>query len=1001
MHQIAAGQKKEFDKINALLAVLVAIISFIIYRLTVAPTLSYWDCGEFIACAHILGNPHPPGSPLFVLVGRVFDLLHLGADVAFRINLVSVVSSTFSAMFTYLVMVRLVSSWYAGTQNYRLGRLIAYVAGITGALFMAFGETNWNNSVEAEVYGLSMLLMMAMFWLGLKWFDYRYSPQGQRIVLLTAFLAMLSVGVHLTVFLVVPFVAVFFSLKREASHNDWGVIAGFFVFELLLIMVLTGSYANYRIFLGLSAVAFVGVLFYVRNKIHWPVLLSFAALSPIMIGFYPFLAGLIIWSVLATLIYFATRKELWRLAMLIMVAGAIGFSVHIYIPVRSTMHPIIDENTPSRSFKTFVDFLDRKQYGNISMTERMFARRGTWQNQFGDHARMGFLRFFKDQYSSEALFPIFFIIGLLGMFVMAMRNPSWGYIFIALFLIASVGLVLYMNFADGTKYNPNTGDAYQEVRDRDYFFTPAFILFGMAIGLGMGGIMELVREWTSKLGEKTSRLAVIATSILVLTPIIPAQANYFANNRSRNHMAYCYAYNLLSSCDRNAILFTSGDNDTFPVWCVQEIYNFRKDIRVVNFSLLNTDWYTWQLSNLDFLSAVNHGYNLDSLAKAADASLDLSQTGQLVQRTDFVNVKADKIIREYIDSLAKNNSLPPGIVARVPISLTSDQILWEDTVIQGQVIARPKKPFYDAVRKRVSYLFPTLYQGQALKVATLMMENIILTNKWEYPIYFSSVSGNVRESPLKLPDRLYREGIIVKLTPDTAKMAYNIPRSDSLFFQVYKYTNLSDTTVAQNENASGIALTYPEKMLDFHMFVARSPDSAAADTLLDNICEAIPSYWRSRLSQRDMYLRQGDTAKAKEIVDQLLAYLHGFRDNNPNNVFFYQFLGTTYYILGDNAKAEENLLKAWDLNMDAENTFRALLTLYASERRPNEMLQVALEYKQYHEDDPIANDVIRNAQALLQSQQPTPMTPTTPVQIRPSQSSRQPAVPPPAPESGR
>ena len=102
---------------------------------------------------------------------------------------------------------------------------------------------------------------------------------------------MLSVGVHLTVFLVVPFVAVFFSLKREASHNDWGVIAGFFVFELLLIMVLTGSYANYRIFLGLSAVAFVGVLFYVRNKIHWPVLLSFAALSPIMIGFYPFLVG--------------------------------------------------------------------------------------------------------------------------------------------------------------------------------------------------------------------------------------------------------------------------------------------------------------------------------------------------------------------------------------------------------------------------------------------------------------------------------------------------------------------------------------------------------------------------------------------------------------------------------------------------------------------------------------------------------------------------------------
>ncbi len=1000
MDQSAAGQRREFDKTNALLAALVAVISFIIYRLTVAPTLSYWDCGEFIACAHILGNPHPPGSPLFVLVGRVFDLLHLGSNVAFRINLVSVVSSTFSAMFTYLVIVRLVNGWYEGTKDYRLGRLIAYVAGITGALFMAFGETNWNNSVEAEVYGLSMLLMMAMFWLGLKWFDYRYRPQGQRIVLLVAFLAMLSVGVHLTVFLVVPFVAVFFSLKRDATQNDWGVIAGFFVFELLLIMVLTGSLANYKIFLGLSAIAFVGVLFYLRYKIHWPILLSFAALSPIMIGFYPFLAGLIIWTIIAALVFFATRKELWRLAVLIMLAGTIGFSIHIYIPVRSTRHPIIDENTPSRSFTTFVNFLDRKQYGNISMTERMFVRRGSWANQFGDHARMGFWRFFTDQYSSKTLFPLLFIIGILGLIMMAIKKPSWGYIFAVFFLVASVGLVLYMNFADGTKYNKTTGDAYQEVRDRDYFFTPAFIIFGMAIGLGMGGIMELVRKGTSKMGEKKNRLAVILSAILVLTPIIPAQANYFANDRSRNYMAYYYAYNLLSSCEPNAILFTSGDNDTFPVWCIQEAYNFRKDVRVVNFSLLNTDWYTWQLSNLDLLSAVNAGYNLDSLAKAADASFDRRKTGQLVQKTDFVNIEADKKLREFIDSLGRKGSLPPGIIPRVPISLTDNQILWEDTVIQGQVISRPTKPFYDAVRKRAGYLFPTLYQGQALKVATLMMENIILTNKWEYPIYFSSVSGNVRESPLKLTDRLYREGIIVKLTPDTAKLAYNIPRSDSLFFQVYNYANLSDTTVEQNENATGIALTYPEKMLDFHMYVSRSPDSAMADSLLNRICEEIPSYWRSRMSQRDMYLKNGDTAKAEEAVNDLLTYLHGFRDMNPNNIFFYQFLGTTYYILGDNAKAEENLLKAWDINMDTENTFRTLLTLYASERRPNDMLRVAMEYKQYHEDDPIANDVIRNARMLMQQQSPTsmPSTTTPPVQVQPS---GQPATPPATPEGGQ
>ena len=161
MEQSAPVQGGNFDRVNAALAAIVALISFIVYRVTVAPTLSFWDCGEFIACAHILGNPHPPGSPLFVLVGRFFDLLPIGSDVAFRINLLSVVSSTFTAMFAYLIIVRLVSSWYKESPDYRLGRIIAYAAGFLGAMFAAFSQTNWNNSVETEVYGLSMLLTLA------------------------------------------------------------------------------------------------------------------------------------------------------------------------------------------------------------------------------------------------------------------------------------------------------------------------------------------------------------------------------------------------------------------------------------------------------------------------------------------------------------------------------------------------------------------------------------------------------------------------------------------------------------------------------------------------------------------------------------------------------------------------------------------------------------------------------------------------------------------------
>jgi len=980
----ANGTQKGFDKTNAVIAAVVALISFIIYRLTVAQTLSFWDCGEFIASSHILGNPHPPGSPLFIVVGRFFDLIPWASDVAFRINLFSVFCSTVAAVFAYLIIVRLVTSWYISNGAYKLGRLIAYASGFIGSLFVAFGQTNWNNSVETEVYGLAMAMMLIMLWLGFKWFDHRYTPAGQRIILLVAFLAMLSVGVHLTVFVVIPIVAIFFSLKREATATDWGLVAGFFIFELALIFMLSRGFSYYSMFMALSAIAFVALMFYLRQKIYWPILLSFGALSPIMISFYPFLYSLIAWSIICAVIWFVKRDSLWRLATFIMIAGAIGFSIHTFIPIRSAQHPVIDENTPSRNFKTFVDFLDRAQYGSMSMTKRMFVRRGAWENQFGDHARMGLMRFFKGQYSNKSLFPLFFLIGIYGLLMLAKRTPSWGYILIAFVLITTVGLVLYMNFADGTHYNTATGDAYQEVRDRDYFFTPGFILFGMAIGLGMGAIMETVRTATLKFGESRNRLAVMASLVLVLTPIVPVHANYFTNDRSKNRMAYDYAYNLLNSCDKDAILFTSGDNDTFPVWCVQEIYGIRKDIRVVNFSLLNTDWYSWQLSNVDLLSAVNAGYDIDSLARAADAA-GATVSSEMVAPTEIATPAIGSKARALLESLADRDALPRGIIKRVPVSLTDDQILWEDTVVQGQEMARPAKPYYDPVRRRPTYLLPTYYNDQPLRVATLMMENIILTNRWKYPVYFSAASGDVRETPLNLLERLERVGMVLKLSREKAGMGYLDQTSDSLFFKLYKYTNLADTMVAQDENATGIVLTYPEKMLDYQSWVYRGGDTARSDLIIDRICGEIPTYWRSRLSQRDMYYRKGDSAKGKEIQDEMLTYLHGYLNKNPENIFFSQFLGMIYMTLNDDQKAEQYLTQAWEMNHDKEQTFRALLALYAQMRRPNDMLRVAQEYRAYHADDPIANDVIRNAQMLMQGQGLPPVS-SPPVRVTPSPS---------------
>lgn len=933
MNQSGNGTAGGFDRVNAALAFVTVLISFIIYRMTVSPTISYWDCGEFLACAHILGNPHPPGSPLFVLIGRVFDLMHLVEDVAFRINLVSVFSSIFTALFAYLIVVRLVSGWYVGKTTYATGRKIAYASGIIGAFFAAFSRTNWGNSVEAEVYSLSMMIMLAIFWLALCWNEHRYNANGQRIAIFVAFLSIMSVGLHLTVFLVVPIIALIFSLRENTTRNDWLLIAGFVVFEVLLAMVMAGEFARYKIYLVLTGLLGGGLLVYLRHKIYWPVMVAFAAMMPIIVDFNSFMIAMIAGLAVTTVVWLKTRNALWRLAMLMIVAGAVGWSVNAYIPIRSAQHPIIDENTPSRSFKTFVDFLDRKQYGTMSMTERMFVRRGSWANQFGNHSRMGYWGFFKEQYSHAAIFPLLFLVGLYGLWKLVQLRPGWGAMLIAFVFLASVGLVVYMNFADGTRFNEATGDAYQEVRDRDYFWSPAFLLFGMVIGLGMGAVMESVRKTTEKLDAQKHRLAVYASLLLVLTAVVPIQANYFANDRSRNRMAYDYAYNMLSTCEKDAILFTSGDNDTFPLWCVQAVYGFRSDVRVVNFSLLNTDWYVWQLKN-------------------------------------FQNV---------------------------PISLNDDQILWQPYELpDGTEIPKPAKPFYDRARARQFWLIPMPFEGKTLKVAQMMLDEIILNNKWKYPIYFSSAASEIRNSPLKLLDRCYRDGLILRLTPDNARMAFDEARTDSLLYKVYRFTNLDDTLVAQDENASGIALGYPEKCLDFYTYLLRKGDSTGAFALLDFTCRKIPYYWRSGLTQRDVLRQRGDSLGAVRAEQTLKTYLEGYRHQNPGNIFFYQFLGLVYYQTGDRVQAEKYLEEAWAMNHDREPTFRALLALYAEQRRASDMVRVATDYREYQDNDPMANEVIRSAEQLMQSVPSIPeMTgQTPPVSVPPTTPPVQ-NVPPP------
>jgi hypothetical protein len=298
----------------------------------------------------------------------------------------------------------------------------------------------------------------------------------------------------------------------------------------------------------------------------------------------------------------------WHFLAATLSAALVAISMQLFIPVRSAHDPAIDENSPE-TWTAFQSFLERKQYGRESMVTRMFQRRGDWSHQLGRHPRMGFWSFFEQQYGLKSgpvdlahpqlgrlppSFLLLFALGIFGAGFVAVRKKEVGVPIIVTLLLVTVGLVLYMNFADGSRYDPRSApQAYLEVRDRDYFFTTGFALFGLCMGLGVAAFLRAFLEPGSRLW----RPVLVASSLVFLfaLPYKTVSANYWSHDRSRDFIPYDYAYNLLNSCETDAILFTNGDNDTFPLWCLQEAYGIRKDVRIINLSLANTNWYIHQI----------------------------------------------------------------------------------------------------------------------------------------------------------------------------------------------------------------------------------------------------------------------------------------------------------------------------------------------------------------------------------------------------------------------
>lgn len=558
------------------LALIVFLVAAAVFMITLTPTVPFWDSGEFIAVSYILGIPHPPGTPFYVLLGRVASLIPW-SDVAHRVNGLSAISSALAVMITFLTGLKLIHVSMPPERT-RAQDWLAYGGAALGAFMLAFSDNFWENSIEAEVYSMMSLAQILVFWLGLKWWEAHERRPTVGPLLVAIYVMWLCIGLHLGVGMMgLPLLVLALLVDRK--------VAGLFAMPFLAVLLVTWGLERMvgGVIVGTAALT---VYFAGRKKI--PGWLALASAAGSLYGTYvafsdvdftPASALIAASSVLAPMIALARKVREGRILLLALFLMTVGYSTHLYLPIRAAQHPAINEGNPS-SWERMRDLLERKQYGSSSM----FVRRGPPSAQFDKE----FWRYFQRQWPLmpagrpwvASLLPL--LLGVAGAVWHARRNRTSFLTCGVLFAFATAGMIAFLNFTD------------HEVRDRDYFFTTGYHWYALWIGMGGVWLVGWVRESFTP-GRMRGVATASTAALLMLLPVLLCKNLWFTHDRSGNYVAHDYAYNMLAPLAPNSYVFTNGDNDTFPLWYMQEVEHWRKDVRVVNLSLLNTDWYIRQL----------------------------------------------------------------------------------------------------------------------------------------------------------------------------------------------------------------------------------------------------------------------------------------------------------------------------------------------------------------------------------------------------------------------
>lgn len=819
------------------------LISFIVFSMTMAPTVSFWDCGEFIASAWSLGIPHPPGTPFFVIISRVAMLAFsfLGEKAA-RVNLISVITSAAAVYVCYLIVFDALGHYFkllkAKTEkgySDKFAKFLQILGAFLGAGLVAFSDTFWFNAVEAEVYGLSMFMVFLITYLSLTWINHRDSFFGDKLLVIICYIAFLGVGVHLYSMITLPILFVFVAAMDSRMRNIESAP------------------------LWATSVMLYSIVFMVDKFIV-------LALCCLVISF---------------LIMLATDKPILKrsstLSFWFVIVALIGYSTHAYIPIRSSLNPVIDENNPEipmdkilspTEWGAFNDFLARKQYGSESMLSRSTHRRGQLTNQFLTYPHLGYGGYLiaqltpfkvgearvspqgKVQVSAQdnqplekfgmsiptqmasigdntfmqfALFALFHLFIFYGVYQLYKHDKRYGVYIALLYAVTSFGLVWYMNFADGTgaeRYDymnwlkdgqkGELNRVHMEVRERDYFFTPAFILAAMMMAMSFSIFMKNL--WLQK-AYLRPQLKLISYGVLFLGVAFPVYSNYREHDRSGLYVPWDYAYNLINSCEPNSIIFTNGDNDTFPLWFIQEVEGIRKDVRVVNLSLGNTPWYVSQIienepkKRLKFLGKKP----LDVFPLYPQRAMSNPQVKSWISTEQFYgHINQQK--SEYTALLSSLQSeLELKIKGDQPEASTQESDSAKSKIQKMSVdelklnIEKliPKFQIYDAVSNWIQQNKKSVVQVQDQLVWDLVNSNP------ETPIHFATTVQ--RSTYMGLEKYMKMDGMVYTLDRKSLEphsLNINFNKTKSLVDSVYKYRGLGDPDVFINDETIRLMSNY-------------------------------------------------------------------------------------------------------------------------------------------------------------------------------------------------